>query len=142
MNQTCNVDINGGEGCERHRGNILRSNSQREKGRGFIVQRLRHQNGRRAVFTIGREVESDRHVGFGHHPVLQVIGHSGVAQLRGGLDSLDGRGKYSICTDDCVCSNDLKMSRSCFRTHPPSPCFMVPTNCCPEQFLSCHFHNL
>lgn len=85
---TRDVNINSCEGCKRHRGHVLGSDPQREIGRGLVVQRLGHQNGRRAIFPVGREVETNRHVGFGHHAVLQVVGHPRVAQLRGGLDSL------------------------------------------------------
>lgn len=93
-NHTCDININGCEGCERHGSDILRSNPEIEEGSGFVVQRLRDQNGCRAIFTIWREVETNGHVGFGHHPVLQVVGHSRIAQLRGRLDCLNGRKSY------------------------------------------------
>jgi len=86
---TCNIDINCRESGKRHRGHILRSNPKREDGRGLVVQRLGHQNGRWAVLAVGREVETNRHIGFGDRAILQVIGHPRITQLRGRLDGLD-----------------------------------------------------
>lgn len=90
---TCDVDINGGEGGERHRRHVLRPHPEVEEGCGLVVQRLRHQDGRRAVLAVRGEVEPDGHVGLGHHAVLQVVGHPGVAQLGRRLDGLDGMGE-------------------------------------------------
>lgn len=125
-NPTCNVDINGGEGCERHRGNVLRSNSQMEKRRGFVIQRLGHQDGRGAVFTVRGEVEPDRHVGFGHHPVLQVVGHPGVTQLGGGFEGLEWRRK----TRHEECSRNVFTKSGHVRLWVcPWPCFRGSRRC-------------
>ncbi|TNN67991.1 hypothetical protein EYF80_021783 [Liparis tanakae] len=85
---TCNIDINRRESGKRHRGHILRSDPKGEDGRGLVVQRLGHQNGRRAVLAVGREVETNRHIGFGDRAILQVIGHPRITQLRSRLDAL------------------------------------------------------
>lgn len=87
---TCDVDINGGEGGEGHRRHVLRSDPKVEEGSGLVVQRLGHQDGRRAVLAVRGQVETHGHVGLGHHAVLQVVGHPGVAQLGGRLDCLEG----------------------------------------------------
>lgn len=90
---TCNININCGERCERHRSHVLRSNPEREDGCGLVVQRLGHQDGRGAVLAVGREVKTDRHVGFGDHAVLQVIRHPRITQLGSRLDCLNNRCK-------------------------------------------------
>lgn len=86
---TCYIDINCSESSERNRSNVLRSNPERENGCGLVVQRLGHQNGRGAVFAVGGKVEANWHVGFGDHPILQVVRHPRVAQLRRRLDCLN-----------------------------------------------------
>lgn len=86
---TCYVDINCSESSERHCSNILSSNPEIEKGRSLVVQRLGHQNGRGAVFAVRGEVETNWHVGFGDHPILQVVRHPWVTQLRCRLDCLN-----------------------------------------------------
>lgn len=86
---TCYIDINYSESSERNRSDVLRSNPEREKGRGLVVQRLGHQDGRGAVFAVWGKVETNWHVGFGDHPILQVVRHPRVAQLRRRLDCLN-----------------------------------------------------
>lgn len=90
---TCHVDIDGGEGRERHRGDVLDSHPEREEARRLIVEVLGHQDGRRAVGPVGLDVEPHRHVGLGHLTLLQVVGHTGVTKRRRRLDGLMGERK-------------------------------------------------
>lgn len=90
---TCHVDVDGGEGRERHGGDVLDSHPEREEARCLIVEVLGHQDGRRAVGPVGLDVEPHRHVGLGHLTLLQVVGHTGVAKRRRRLDGLMGERK-------------------------------------------------
>lgn len=81
MNYTCNIDVNSGESCKRNRGHVLCTDPQRKIRCGLIVQRLRHQDGCRAIFTVGGQIETNRHVGFRNHPVLKVVRHPWVTQM-------------------------------------------------------------
>lgn len=93
-NHTCDIDINCSESCKRNCSHVLRSDPERKKGCCLIVQRLRHQNGRRAIFTVGGEIETNWHVGFRNHPVLQVVCHPWVTQMRGCFDCLNRMRSY------------------------------------------------
>lgn len=87
---TCDVDVDRGEGRQRHSGDILHSNPQHEIPGGLVVQGLRHQDGGGAVLSVGGQVEANWHVGLRDHAVLQVVSHPGIPERRSGLDVLFG----------------------------------------------------
>lgn len=80
--------MDGGEGGERHSGDVLHSHPEREAACGLIVEVLRHDDGRRAVRPVRFDVKQHGHVGLWHLTLLHVVGHPGVVQRRRGLDGL------------------------------------------------------
>lgn len=85
---TCDVDVHGGEGCQRHCSDILSSDPQHKVPGGLIVQRLCYQDGGRTVLTVRGQVEADRHVSLWDHSVCQVVGYPWVSKRRGRFDGL------------------------------------------------------
>lgn len=85
---TRHVDVDGGEGGERHGGDVLHSHSEREEASRLVVQVLGHQDGRRAVRPVRFDVEPNRHVGLRHLTLLEVVGHTGVTEWGRRLDGL------------------------------------------------------
>lgn len=93
---TCNIDIDCREGSQGNSCHVLRPHTQWEVRRCLVVEWLWHQDRCRAVLTVWGEVEPYWHVGFRDHPVLQVVGHPWVAQMRGGFDCLSRMGSEII----------------------------------------------
>lgn len=85
---TRHVDIDGGEGGERHGRDVLHAHSQREEARCLVVEVLSHQDGRRAVRPVRFDVEPHRHVGFWHLTLLQVVRDPRVTKWRRRFDRL------------------------------------------------------
>lgn len=88
MMLTCDIDEDCGEGGQRNGGDVLGADPQDEVLGGFIVQRLSHQDRRWPVLSVWGQVEPNGHVGLRNHPVLQVVGNSGISKQGCGFDGL------------------------------------------------------